>query len=139
MFSKSTEYALRATVYLAVHSHETNKLTLAQVSEGIGSPQAFTAKIMQKLTSNNRVVHSVRGPGGGFFMTKRSLRLPLKAVLDAMEEGTVLDKCILGLHRCSDRNPCPMHNRYKPLRIELKTLFTEKTIGDMAAEPDQFL
>jgi len=139
LFSKSTEYALRATVYLAVHSHEDRKLSLGEVAEGIASPQAFTAKILQKLTANNRVVHSVRGPGGGFFMTRRSLRLPLKAVLDAMDEGTVLDKCILGLHRCSDKNPCPMHNRYKPLRLELRSLFHEKTIGDLAAEPDQFL
>jgi len=134
MFSKSTEYALRATVYIAQHSDETTKLSLDEVAEGIASPRAFTAKILQKLTAGNKVIHSVRGPGGGFYITTKSLKLPIREVLDAMEEEEVLQKCILGLKKCSDAQPCPMHDRYKVIKASLLKLFSDKTIGELAAD-----
>ncbi len=137
MFSKSTEYALRATVYIAQHSSEDIKLSLDEVAEGIASPRAFTAKILQKLTAGNRVISSVRGPGGGFYMSIKARRLPIREVLDAMDEEDVLQKCILGLKKCSDARPCPMHDRYKVIKASLLKLFTDKTIGDLADDENR--
>jgi len=50
MFSKSTEYALRATIYIAQNSNSEKKLAIGQISKAIGSPASFTAKILQNLT-----------------------------------------------------------------------------------------
>ena len=61
MFSKATEYALRATIFLAQKSSEENKLGIDEIATAIDSPKSFTAKILQQLTKDNRVVSSVRG------------------------------------------------------------------------------
>ena len=134
MFSKATEYALRATIYIAQKSNEEKKLGLEEIAKGIRSPKSFTAKILQQLTAGNKIISSTRGPGGGFFMTANAKMLPVKAVLLAMEEYEVLDKCVLGLKKCSDIKPCPMHNQYKTIRQQIKDLFVSKYIQDLADE-----
>ena len=70
MFSKATEYALRATIYIAQKSSEENKLSIEEISTAIDSPQSFTAKILQSLTREN-VISAVRGPNGGFFISEK--------------------------------------------------------------------
>lgn len=134
MFSKSTEYALRATIYIAQKSSEENKLGIGEIAKAIRSPKSFTAKILQRLTADNKIICSTRGPKGGFYMTERAKKLPVCKILEIMEDDAVLNKCVLGLKRCSEANPCPMHAQYKSIKKELKALFESKTIRDLANE-----
>src|SRR5262245_62323822 len=116
MFSKATEYALRATIYIARKSSEDKKLGLPEIAKGIDSPQSFTAKILQLLTRDNKVVSSVRGPNGGFFISEKGRKLPVRSILEATGEDEILEKCVLGLKRCSETKPCPMHSKYKVIK-----------------------
>jgi Rrf2 family protein len=134
MFSKSTEYALRATIYIAQKGTGENKISIDEIAKAIDSPVSFTAKIMQALTKGNKVVSSARGPNGGFFLTEKAKKLPVRAILRVMGEEDVLEKCVLGLKRCNETEPCPMHAQYKPIRKQLKELFITKTIQELAAE-----
>jgi Rrf2 family transcriptional regulator, iron-sulfur cluster assembly transcription factor len=134
MFSKATEYALRATIYIAQKSTEEKKISIAEISKAIDSPQSFTAKILQLLTKDNKVVSSVRGPNGGFFLTKKAKKLPMRSILQAMGEDEVLEKCVLGLKQCSEIQPCPMHAQYKSIKQQLIKLFVTKTIERLAAD-----
>jgi Rrf2 family protein len=136
MFLKTTEYALRAVLYIAREGHEDRRVSLAAVARAIGSPASFTAKIMQQLSRDNRIVCSVRGPGGGFYMTRASRQLPMQAILEAMGEEHLMTKCVLGLRQCSEKQPCPMHEAYQPVKAGLMRLFTHHTIGEMAGEPE---
>jgi Rrf2 family transcriptional regulator, iron-sulfur cluster assembly transcription factor len=47
MFSKATEYALRATIYIAQKSSTEHKIGLEEIAKAIDSPASFTAKILQ--------------------------------------------------------------------------------------------
>ena len=134
MFSKTTEYALRATLYIAKKSTEEKKLGIEEISRAIDSPQSFTAKILQALTKDNKVVSSVRGPNGGFFITEKTKKLPVRSILQAMGEDEVLEKCVLGLKMCSEIQPCPMHAQYKSIKQQLIKLFVTKTIQQLAAD-----
>ena len=44
MFSKSTEYALRATIYIAQQSTKENKIGIAEVAHAIDSPNLSPLK-----------------------------------------------------------------------------------------------
>ena len=134
MFSKTTEYALRATIYIAQKGSQEHKLGLDEIAKAIGSPKSFTAKILQLLTKNHKIVSSVRGPNGGFYLTDTARKLPVSAVLEVMEEKNFLKKCVLGLKQCSEVKPCPMHNEYKPIKLQLIDLFEKRTIQSMAQE-----
>lgn len=134
MFSKATEYALRATIFLAQKSSDDNKLGIEAIAKAIDSPKSFTAKILQLLTKDNKVVSSVRGPNGGFFLTANAKNLPARSVLEAMGEDAILEKCVMGLKLCSEIQPCPMHAQYKIIKKQLNSLFTTKTIQQLANE-----
>lgn len=134
MFSKATEYALRATIYIAQKSSVTHKISIDEIASAIGSPRSFTAKILQDLSKNNLIISSVRGPKGGFFLSDESRQLPAQEILKAMGEEEVLEKCVLGLKQCSELQPCPMHHQYLAIRKQLKDLFVSKTIDEFASE-----
>ncbi|MFI5185799.1 MAG: RrF2 family transcriptional regulator [Chitinophagales bacterium] len=134
MFSKKAEYALRATIYIAQKASEEKKIGLREIANAIDSPKSFTAKILQILTGNKKIVSSMHGPNGGFFITEKAKKLPVRAVLEAVHEDSVLTKCILGLKECSEINPCPMHAEYKAIRARLTELFEKKTIKKLADE-----
>lgn len=134
MFSKATEYALRATLFIAQRSNENKRVGIDEIAKEIGSPRSFTAKIMQDLTRNNSLVSSVRGPNGGFYLTDNARKMPMRIILDIMGENEVLKKCVLGLYACSEVKPCPMHHQYKHIKQQLIELFSERSIQDVADE-----
>lgn len=136
MFSKATEYALRATIYIAQKSTKENKLGIEEIAKAIDSPVSFTAKILQFLTRDNKIISSVRGPNGGFFITEKAKQMPARAVLMVMGESEILDRCVLGLNKCSEAKPCPMHNQYKIIKQQLIKLFETKTIQHLADDID---
>lgn len=130
MFSKTTEYALRATIYIAQKGSEENKLGIDEIAKAIDSPKPFTAKILQMLT-RDKIVSSTRGPNGGYYFTDKAKKLPAAVILKAVDDEGVLKGCLLGLRQCSQKNPCPMHEEYKEIRVQLINLFENKTIGSL--------
>jgi len=133
MFSKATEYALRAVIYIAQKSAENKRTGLAEIAKAIDSPQSFTAKILQRL-SRNAIVDSVPGPNGGFYLTEKSRQMPIRSILTAMEEDEVLVKCIVGFSQCSETRPCAMHAQYKLIKSQLIQLFDNMSIETLANE-----
>ena len=134
MFLKTTEYALRAVIYIAQKSSQEKKLGLAEIAKAIDSPQSFTAKILQQLTSGDKIISSTRGPNGGFYISEKSKKLPVYAILEAMGEDEILKKCVLGLKLCSEIKPCPLHHQYKLIKAQRVRMFETKTISDLANE-----
>lgn len=132
MFSKTTEYALRATIYIARMGSVEHKLGIDEIARAIDSPRSFTAKILQLLTGKNRIISSVRGPNGGFFMTERAKKLSVRSILDTIGEEHLFTTCILGLKECSEKKPCPLHEEYKPIKQKLIKMFENNTILDLA-------
>jgi len=134
MFSKTTEYALRATIYIAQKSSPEKKLGIDAIAKAIGSPRSFTAKILQLLTKDNVIISSTRGPNGGFYITDKAKKLPVSAILEQTGGNDFFTKCVLGLKLCSEVKPCPLHYQYKPIKEQLIRLFEKKTIRDLANE-----
>lgn len=134
MFSKSTEYALRAIIYLAQKSSVEKKIGITEVAQAIDSPKSFTAKILQKLTRDNKLISSVTGPSGGFYLTEQAKKKSLLDVLTMLEDEGIITGCILGLKECSEKNPCPMHGEYKKIKPQLLDMLDNKTILELAKD-----
>ncbi len=135
MFSKSTEYALRALVYLAQKSSKEQKIGITELSEAVGSPKSFTAKVLQKLTQgNDSFVSSVTGPSGGFYLSDHAKKQSLLEVLKILDDEKMITGCVLGLSECSRQNPCPMHSEYTKVKAQLLDLFDRKSLAELASE-----
>ena len=84
MLSNQSKYAIRAVLYLAIKTNHKNKLGSKTIAELIDIPAPFLAKIFQKLSKAN-IISSVKGPNGGFFMTKKELSNNLLNIIDCID------------------------------------------------------
>jgi Rrf2 family protein len=131
MFSKTCEYAIRATIYIAAESDVKHKIGITDISSHIEAPAHFTAKILQTL-GHSKLVSSQKGVNGGFYMDDKQKSNKLIEIVSAIDGDLLLSGCGLGLSRCSDREPCPLHDQYKDIRIRLKDMLETSSLEDMA-------
>jgi len=130
MFSKACEYGIRATIYIAKKSllEKNSRVSLKEVAKAIGSPEAYTSKILQKLAKNN-IINSDKGPTGGFSMDQSELdKVRLSTIVFTIDGDEIYRGCGLGLAECNEQMPCPVHNQFKTIREDLKIMLETTTI-----------
>lgn len=142
MFSKACEYGIRASIFIALNSFEGKRVTPKEIALEIDSPAAFTAKILQALVKKN-IVNSVKGAYGGFEIPKSKIKdIKLSAIVDAIDGNSIYKGCGLGLKACDENRPCPMHDKFKIVRDELRIMLESTNLESLAKdikEGDTFL
>jgi len=139
MFSKACEYGIRASIFIAEQSSLNKKVGLKEVAKAINSPEAYTSKILQQLTRNN-IINSEKGPGGGFSMDKQELeKVKLSTIVFAIDGDDIYEACGLGLKKCNEKMPCPVHNQFKTIRNQLKKMLETSTIKSLATDLNEGL
>jgi Rrf2 family iron-sulfur cluster assembly transcriptional regulator len=134
MFSKACEYGIRACVVVALNSIENKRISLKEIAISIDSPEAFTAKILQKLVKH-RLIYSIQGAQGGFEMVTVNLKkVTLEDIVIAIDGDADFTMCVLGLKACSEVNPCPAHKKYKHIKSDFKNMIKTTTVFEMATD-----
>ena len=133
MLSNSAKYALKAVLYLAVHSNEQNKIMIKDIAEPINVPQAYIAKLLQEL-AKKQIISSTRGINGGFYLTDLNSKQPLMEIIYAIDGSYKMCSCLLSLENCNEQVPCPLHHIAYPMRMQLIHSLNSKTIKDLAEE-----
>ncbi|HSH66388.1 MAG TPA: Rrf2 family transcriptional regulator [Bacteroidia bacterium] len=132
MFSKACEYGIRAVIYVAVQSNEGKRVSLKSIAKEINSPEAFTAKILQLLAKND-IISSIKGPNGGFEIDKKEMILiTLDQIVLAIDGDSIYKGCGLGLKDCSEIHPCPVHDKFKKIRSDLKKMLENTTVFELS-------
>ncbi len=132
MFSKSCQYGIKAILYVAQKSLDGNRVKIGDISENIGSPEAFTAKIMSALTKEG-IVNSIKGPNGGFAIElNRMKEISISEIVYAIDGDSIYNGCGLGLSECNAQEPCPMHEKFVHIRNDLKQMLKTTSIHDLA-------
>lgn len=131
MFSKTCEYGIKATLYIAHQSQVKNRVGIKVIAEAINSPEAFTAKILRELVKVD-IIDSIKGPNGGFALSEAKLKtLTLEEIVFAIDGDNIYKGCGLGLTECNSNKPCPVHNKFVTVREELKVMLQSTKIQDM--------
>jgi Rrf2 family transcriptional regulator, iron-sulfur cluster assembly transcription factor len=139
MFSKACEYGIRSSIYIAEQSQLGRKVSLKEVAEEIESPVAYTSKILQKL-SREHIIKSEKGPRGGFSIDILELKnIKLSTIVKAIDGDDIYVGCGLGLKKCNDKKPCPLHNQFIGIRNELKEMLETTTVKSLTEGLDKGL
>jgi len=133
MLTNATKIAIRATLYLAMFSDETKKLSIMHIAETLEIPKPFLAKLLQKLNKSD-LVSSAKGPKGGFYLNKINTKKNVWDIIVCIDNPERFDQCFLGLSKCSDENPCPVHFTVAPFKKKIMNDFKYKTIAEFANE-----
>ena len=128
--SKTTEYALRAVVYVAMHDTQGVKVGIKEIAKELELPAHFMGKILQDLVRKG-VISSVKGPNGGFFLHRPARQITILEVVRTIDGLEAFRKCGMGMKQCSDTHPCPLHNDIKAYRDQMLKVFSTKTIQDL--------
>ncbi|PIF05339.1 MAG: transcriptional regulator [Draconibacterium sp.] len=130
MFSKACEYGMRAVIYVARQSEKGKKVGVKAIAQAIKSPEAFTGKVMQKLTKSG-IIQSTKGPYGGFFMDKTKVKtVKLSDIIKVFDGKNAYSGCVLGLSNCSGEQPCPVHFEAEPIINDFTKFVETKTVYD---------
>ena len=131
MFNKETEYALRGLVYIKIQNLKGKWPGTAEIAKEIEAPPFFTAKILQRLVRLG-FLKSQKGKGGGFFFDDNDSDLTLDKLIAATEGDRAFSGCGFGLKYCDTANPCPLHEKYAPIRESIKKLVSEESVQTLA-------
>ena len=131
LLSQRCEYALRTALYLSA-AEPGAYVAVREISEALGIPYHFLAKIVQTLTAAG-LLQSMRGPTGGVTLARAADRITLKEIVLAVDGPAVFRECVLGLPGCGDRKPCPLHDQWAPARAQVERMFGAATLADTAA------
>lgn len=131
MLAKTTEYAIRALVYIQLQNWNKKRPGVIEIAREIEAPEAYSAKILQTLTKH-KLVDSMKGRGGGFFFKELSGEISLYDVILVMEGNACFTKCGFGLKFCNDIKPCPLHERYKTVRDEFLNIAKTESIQSIS-------
>jgi len=131
MFNKETEYALRGLVYIKTQNMRERRPGTVEIAKEIEAPPFFTAKILQRLVRFG-FLKSMKGKGGGFFFDEANGELPLSKLISATEGDRSFSGCGFGLKHCDANNPCPLHEKFAPIRDSINKLVSEETVQSLA-------
>jgi len=133
MLSNACKYAIRSILYLAINSSEKNKIGVKVIAEELETPQPFLAKLLQQLTRDD-LVSSTKGPNGGFYLDEENKKNAIWDVVKSIDGTSKFDNCFLGLSKCDDKNPCPVHFIVSPFKKKILESFRDKTIEEYIVE-----
>lgn len=119
MLPKSSEYALRAVVWLAREPGRTASADL--LAERTKVPRRYLHKVLQDLVGGG-LVRSQPGPGGGYALAQRPEDITILGVVNSVAPLERIRSCPLGL---------PSHTKLCPLHSELDQVYAaaERALG----------
>jgi len=137
-------YAVTAMLDLALHANQ-GPVSLADISERQGISISYLEQLFAKLRRND-LVSSVRGPGGGYRLSRGSTEIFVAQVVDAVDEPVDITRCE-GQGNCQNGEPCLTHYLWEDLSqqlhqflsaISLQSLVERSEIRKVAERQDRY-
>ena len=137
MLSSTCKYGIRAVIFIASRPDPKINTGLKQISEELRIPRPYLAKILQTL-SRKKILHSSKGPHGGFYLLVPPGKLTLMDIIEAIDGGDFFDSCYVTGEKCSfdqpDKGVCILHDELRKEKDNLAKFFSSKTIGDLVSQ-----
>ena len=124
-------YAVMAMADLA--KNEVKKpISLTEISLRQGISISFLEQLFLKLRRNN-LVQSIRGPSGGYVLSKPPEEIKLLSIINAVDEKIKTLKCRKESKRgCNHKSiKCITHNLWDDLEIHINKFFENNTLNDV--------
>lgn len=129
MLSKTSTFVINAMVELAKLPKNERK-GAGSLAKKIKAPRNYLSKLLQSLATRG-FLSSKRGLNGGFQLNKNPNNIKLYEIVEPIDNVTLWSGCALGLKKCSDTNPCAVHDRWKVIKEAYIDFLQNTTIADL--------
>jgi Rrf2 family iron-sulfur cluster assembly transcriptional regulator len=131
--SSKGRYAVTAMLDVSLHS-KPGPVSLADISER----QEISLSYLEQLFSllrREKLVDSVRGPGGGYKLGREPSEISIGAVIRAVNESVDATKC-KGQRGCQGGERCLTHNLWEDLSNRISVFLDGITLGELMQQHD---
>jgi Rrf2 family protein len=112
---RNTDYALRMMVNLASRFNG-EFISARQLAEDGNFSYQLGCKILQRLHKTG-LVKSDMGPKGGFALSREPSTINLMEIINALQGGVRLNRCLLGGRGCEFEPECEIHTKLTCLQL----------------------
>ncbi len=124
-FSEAASLALHAMVLIAKSDTHVN---VNSIAEEMGASRNHLAKVLQQMVKHG-FLKSVRGPSGGFILSKPADQMTILDIYEAIEGKIDVPECPLDRQICPF-NRCLMNGLVTDVTLQFKKYFGEQTLED---------
>lgn len=135
-------YAVTAMLDLALHQGQ-GPITLSDIAQRQGISLSYLEQLFARLRKE-ALVASVRGPGGGYSLSRDAGEIFVGEVITAVDENVDTTRCG-GAHNCQNNQRCLTHDLWRDLsariydylnRISLQELMNRSGVQEVAERQD---
>jgi Rrf2 family iron-sulfur cluster assembly transcriptional regulator len=121
-------YAVTAMLDLAYHS-QSKPVTLTEIA----TRQTISLSYLEQLFACLRkggMVKGVRGPGGGYTLSRSAYDINIAEVIEAVDEPVDSTKCG-GKSNCHNNEPCLTHDLWMGLSDQIREYLKQISLGQL--------
>lgn len=126
-------YAVTAMLDLALHSDQ-GPVSLADISQRQGISLSYLEQLFAKLR-RQKLVTSVRGPGGGYRLAAATVSISVAQVVDAVSESLDATRCE-GKGDCQQGSVCLTHHLWEDLSAQIHKFLSDISLADLVKRGD---
>lgn len=129
-------YAVTAMLDLALRQNQ-GPISLSDISGRQGISLSYLEQLFSKLRKKG-LVSSVRGPGGGYRLSREAVQIFVAEIIDAVDENVSVTKCSKGDdHGCQeDGSICLTHHLWSELSDQIHTFLSGISLGGLVERAD---
>ncbi|MFV0477821.1 MAG: Fe-S cluster assembly transcriptional regulator IscR [Parahaliea sp.] len=126
-------YAVTSMLDLALHQGQ-GPIPLAGISERQDISLSYLEQLFSQLRKNG-LVRSVRGPGGGYHLSKKAQDINVAQVIEAVNESTDATRC-KGKGNCQRGDTCLTHHLWMNLSEQIHAFLEGISLSDLIERPE---
>ena len=126
-------YAVTAMLDLALRQ-EQGPIRLAGISDRQGISLSYLEQLFAQLR-RQKLVRSVRGPGGGYHLGRQASTISVAEVIAAVNEDTDTTRCG-GAGDCHEGEICLTHHLWQDLSDQVRDFLQGISLGDLVNRHD---
>jgi len=126
-------YAVTAMLDLAIHG-QTKPVSLNDISGRQGISLSYLEQLFAKLRRCD-LVTSVRGPGGGYRLSRAESEISIAQVVDAVNESMDATRCH-GKGDCQEGDQCLTHHLWQSLSEQIHAFLDQISIHDLVSRQE---
>lgn len=123
-------FAVTAMLDLALQGAD-KPVTLAGISERQGISLSYLEQLFSRLRRNG-LVKSVRGPGGGYCIARKTEDISVSEIISAVDELIDATQCG-GQENCHDDRRCMTHDLWASLNSKILEYLSGVSLADLVA------
>jgi len=126
-----SRYAVTAMLDIAYYNRG-NPVSLPDISERQNISLSYLEQLFSRLKKSG-LVQSIKGPGGGYKLSKRADDIVISDVIQAVDENIETMACS-GKSNCNNNRQCLSHNLWEDLDEEIKNYLSDVTLQQVISK-----